>query len=201
MKNLLVLISIFILSLSGVSYASANLPQDVYLIFYATLNGESGHVGIAIDKYYIRIKDGMDVEYFERYDTVASGYLTYYDLWPKNEYYNKSLSNSNVEARYCKLPRASWEDDISLQTIYYKGIPQNKGYPCDGIIRIKTAPWQDYDLIEYLDSIVIENPPFNVRNNNCADFAEQAIEYLTGKEHYILLRQSCSIPQNIPVLL
>jgi len=182
MKRYFLFIAMSFWSYSGFCSLSGSMPDDVFIIFYATYNGKTGHIGIAIDNYRFRNIEGIfNGESRNRYDTISTGKLTYFDLWPLKDNLPRSMAGKDIEAKYCKLPAASWEKEINLHTLYFDGIPQNKGYPCDGIIRFKTAPWQDYQMLHFLDSLIQANRPFNTRKYNCADFVEEAVEYLTGK--------------------
>jgi hypothetical protein len=156
---------------------------NVYLIYYATVNGETGHSGIALDNYNIvsveKEKKGLVVS---SYDTVKTGALTYYDLWPKEDYFDKKLIRSDKVATYYKLPRATWEPEITVHSLMSKGIPHKEGYPVDGLIQITTAPYQDKLVRIFLDSLITSDKPFNAIQYNCSDFVEQAVEYLIKKD-------------------
>jgi hypothetical protein len=78
---------------------------DVYVVIYATTETKTGHAGVAIDRYQIQRRDvtvsGVTAE---RADTVRTGSLTYYDLWPKDDVIPKTLTFQKVEPQYYKLP-------------------------------------------------------------------------------------------------
>jgi hypothetical protein len=69
---------------------------------------------------------------------------------------------------------------LTLSRLLDEGIPHHEGYPCDGIIRIKTNTNQDYALVKHLDSLMNVARPFNARKYNCSDFAKGAVEFVTG---------------------
>ena len=57
------------------------LHANVYVVFYTTVKGKTGHAGIAIDSYDIFVHDLIqnNMEYSVN-DTQATGRLIYYDL-------------------------------------------------------------------------------------------------------------------------
>ena len=173
MKTQIKYIIIFIfLGFSTISQA------DVYFIFYATIDGKSGHAGIAVDNYQIIVKDDYNEhnERFTRYDTIKDGTLTYYDFWPEIDDFNAFNVNDDVPAKYYKLPRASWEADITINSLITKGIPHEEYYPVDGLLKLKSTAWEDRQLKYYIEKLISANQPFNVRTNNCSDFVKKAIE-------------------------
>ncbi len=174
------IIHIVIMSFLALQPVRGNL--HVYLVYYATINGETGHTGIAIDNYKIVVNErmGKDITTF-RYDSVRTGSLTYYDLWPREDYYDKKLIAVDQQPLYCKLPRASWEPDITLSSLLLKGIPQYNT-PVDGLVQITTTPGHDWIIRAFLDSILSVKRPFNALHYTCTDFAEQVIEFVTGED-------------------
>lgn len=174
-------------------WAFCSSSPDVYLVLYATVNGKTGHVGLAMDNYLVEVKEKIvNGEKQRQYDTVKAGNLTYYDLWPEEDgSFGLIKAIRNIPPRYYKLPTASWESEITVFSLMDKGIPHEEGYPCDGLIRIKTLPLLDYQLYHYMDKLMEASRPFNAWLFNCADFVESGLEYLTGKiiyaDEYILL--------------
>lgn len=177
-KTYQILFTVLVISIGFTATVSAE-NNDIFLVFYATIDGKSGHVGIAIENYRIMVKDSFDEQghRVSTYDTVPSGTLTYYDLWPETDDFNAINISDDIPPRYYKLPRASWEDDITVSTLIGKGIPHEEHYPIDGLLRISTKSEKDYQLKEYMDEIIDDNRPFNARAFNCADFVELAIEF------------------------
>ncbi len=154
--------------------ASPARALDGYLAIYATWNGLTGHAGFAVDTYQIRVKEvnGKTIE-----DTVATGKLLYFDLWPKVD--NFALySGANVEAKYFQLPQSTSEKPITVASLLAKGIPHREGYPVDGLIRIPAGPHTTLKLTRMLEQQIAQNKPFNTLHHNCADFAEAAATYL-----------------------
>lgn len=152
--------------------------KNIYLVFYATANGKSGHTGIAIDNYKVIAKDTFNEknERITTYDTISDGTLTYYDLWPKKDHFNALNVDDDVPAKYFKLPAASWENRITVNSLITKGIPHEEFYPVDGLIKIPSTPKKDNDLKTTLDHVILKKKPFNVRTFNCSDFVKIAIE-------------------------
>jgi hypothetical protein len=153
---------------------------DVYIIYYATKDGKTGHVGIAVDNYRIifrQVETGG--KFIEKEDTVATGELTYYDLWPRDDEFGVTATLKDIPAAYYKLPASSMEE-ITVNSLYDKGIPHKEHYPCDGILKIKTN-WEENNMLRgYLDSLIEANRAFNARSFNCADFVKGSLEYLKG---------------------
>lgn len=165
--------------LAGAGFtASFAKTSDVYFIFYATIDGKSGHAGIAIDNYKIRVRDVYNEknQLISVYDTLKNGTLTYYDLWPLKDDFDAITVNKAQEPKYFKLPSASWEDDITVNSLLEKGIPHEEGYPVDGLVRIPTTPRKDYEMYRFMQKQIDANKPFHPRDFNCADFVEIAIE-------------------------
>ncbi len=156
--------------------------SDVYFIFYATIDGKSGHAGVAIDNYKIRVRDVYNEknQLISVYDTLRNGTLTYYDLWPAKDNFDAITVNKAQEPKYFKLPAASWEDDITVNSLLEKGIPHEEGFPVDGLIRIPTSPKKDYQMYKFMQTQIDANKPFHPRDFNCADFVEIAIEKVCG---------------------
>jgi hypothetical protein len=175
MKKRLMIWTLFA-SMAGPSRA------DVYIIYYATYNGKTGHVGIAVDNYKILIRETRDngvVSIWE--DTVATGELSYFDLWPLEDSFNLYSTSRDQPAVYYRLPVSSTEE-ITLNSLYDKGIPHREYYPCDGILRVATE-WREDDRLRHtIDSIIRENRPFNARSYNCADFVIGALESILEKK-------------------
>lgn len=152
--------------------------EDLYFIFYATIDGKTGHVGIAIDNYRVVVKatklEGENPTMV--YDTIKSGTLTYYDLWPAEDNFNSFNVDEDIEAIYYKLPAASWEKDITVSSLLSEGIPHREHYPVDGLIRLFSSASEDASLLQFIETVVANNHPFNVRKFNCADFVQLIIE-------------------------
>ncbi len=162
---------------------SSSGAAHVYLVFHATMNGKTGHTGIAIDNYQVILHEeqhnGRDIF---RKDTVRSGKLTYYDFWTKNDQTDKKLIFRDQPPRYYKLPLAAWEPDITLEYLLGKGMPYHYGYTVEGLIRMVTTPDQDEKIKNRLDSLIALNRSFHAITWNCSDFAEYAIELAAGEE-------------------
>ena len=153
---------------------------DAYIIIYATHDGKTGHAGIAIDRYDILVHDND--EHISAYDSIKTGRLYYYDFWTKHEGNDWSMIAQDLEPDYYKFPTASTAREITLATLSRKSIPHKKDYPPDGIIRIKTQPWQDFQLCLFLDAIIERQPKFNALRFNCTDFVANAAEFVTGQK-------------------
>lgn len=150
--------------------------NDVYVIYYATSKGKTGHMGIAMDTYKIIIKE---VNNQLVPDTVATGELVYFDLWPNEDDFSVSKTGKDIAAAYFRLPLSS-TDEITLNSLYDQGIPHREHYPCDGILQIRTSWDQNQWMIGFLDSLITVNKDFNARKYNCADFVRIPVEKLLG---------------------
>lgn len=161
------------------TYSSA----DVYVLIHATYDGKTGHAALAIDNYRIEIRNDSEAEFIkENRDTVRLGHLTYYDLWPAQENLNLSDMNRNVDAKYQIIPMASWDVSVTLDRLRREGVPPQLDQSADGILRICTAPSQDYALKKYLYQLMEKQTKFHVRHFNCADFVKHALEYVLQEE-------------------
>jgi hypothetical protein len=154
---------------------------DVYVVIYATTETKTGHAGVAIDRYQVQLRDvtvgGVTPE---RADTVRTGALTYYDLWPKDDVIPKALTFQKVEPQYSKLPGGSSERAITVESLESRGLPHKEGYPCDGLIRIPTGAAADFALGRYLDQQLEHNQPFDAWRFNCVDFVLLALKPVLG---------------------
>jgi len=154
---------------------------DVHLIIYATYRGKTGHAGIAVDDYKVKVLEYLARgKTMYRYDTIATGFVTYYDFWPLDDAY-KGNYEGDVAPAYFRLPSSKWKRIISLKTLADEGIPHKEGYPCDGILTIPTTPAQDFRLIRYLNMQMEEAKSFNAIHYNCSDFVAEALTFITGK--------------------
>ncbi len=167
-----------ILILLMVAFCNATMAEanDVYVIFYATAKGRTGHMGVAMDTYKIIF---TEVNNQLVADTVATGELVYYDLWPEEDEWDISKTSRDITAVYYRLP-VSTTEEITLNTLYDEGIPHREHYPSDGILQIETGWKQDRWMMNFLDSLVTVNRDFNARKFNCADFVRIPMERLLG---------------------
>jgi hypothetical protein len=179
---------VWLLSMLAIPWVSAraidteNLiePDDIYLIFYLSQNGRTGHIGIAIDNYRIVVRDIItDGKEITEYDSVKNYTLTYFDLWGPPEI-RVDQHSENLACRYYKLPRTSAEPDITLRYFLSKGLPHAYDYPCDGLLRIHTTPAQDMEMIRIAEEIQLQYPYFNTRHYNCVDYVIQCLNTLFG---------------------
>jgi len=157
-------------------------PNDVYLIIYTTRAGYTGHVGIAVDNYKIVVRDTIIGKMKTVvYDSVKNYSLTYFDLWgPANIRLDEH--DKDLPSRYYKLPRSSAEERITVDYFLTKGLPHSYDYPCDALIRIKTAARADYKLKEIAEAIQQEKKYFNSREYNCTDYIILCLNRLLGVE-------------------
>jgi hypothetical protein len=151
---------------------------NVYVVYYATHKGETGHMGIAVDNYKIvfiakESSDGLT----EIRDTTTTGELTYYDMWPDDDYFTIGRTGKDIPADYYKLPISS-TNAITLNSLYDMGIPHKENYPCDGLLKICTNRAQDSWITSVLDSMICANRFFNGQRFNCADFVRIPLERL-----------------------
>jgi hypothetical protein len=147
---------------------------NVYVVIYATINGKTGHAGIAVDNYRVQTLNG-------RTDTVADGTLTYYDLWPGQDDFRLFHLSKNMKGKFYKLPNAIWPGEITLNSLYDNGIPHREYYPCDGLLMLRTAAGADQSLKMFLDSVIECGRSFNARFYNCSDFVLQGLCRITGQ--------------------
>jgi hypothetical protein len=173
MKQLL-LITYTIACLSLTSSASV---KDIYIVFYATCKGKTGHMGIAVDNYkYVYKQKQVRNKTVEYEDTLTTGEFTYFDIWPNEDDFNATKTSKNIPAVYYKLPTSTLGEAITINSLFDKGITHKEHYACDGLLRIKTNSIQDQWFTMILDSMVEANKPFNGRQFNCADFVRIPLE-------------------------
>jgi hypothetical protein len=171
MKTILIVLYFLIL----ICACATRCSSHVYVIVYATLNGKTGHAGIAVDNYDI-ITSGTEE------DTVSNGTLTYFDLWPSKDDFGLFSFSKNQEAIYYKLPNGIWSAPITISLLYDQGIPHRESYPADAILKLATRPFQDFALNAHLDGIMEARKIFNPRFYNCTDFVNEAIRFIRGKK-------------------
>jgi hypothetical protein len=176
-KMHLVFALIFLLS------AAPAMHANVFVVFYATYKGKTGHAGIAIDRYDILVRDriGNNMEYTVT-DTQTTGNLVYFDLWPKGDAFIRAHLKRDLEPCYYELPRGSNEQRITVNSLLAKGLPHKEFQPVDGLIEIETHPFQDYRLIDFLTALAAADKCFNAQLFNCTDFVCRGLTVLTGKK-------------------
>ncbi|MBK8556251.1 MAG: hypothetical protein IPL65_11015 [Lewinellaceae bacterium] len=191
------------LIISGLLFSLLATPAfaDVYVVIYATHNGKTGHAGIAIDKYEVKVRDCNTCPGKVKYDTVRTGNLLYYDMWPEADHFSKQRLFEAVPAVYYRLPASSAEASITPQSLMSKGIPHQEGYACDGLLRFKTSCGSDADLVAYLDKFIEKRKTFQAVDFNCADFVEIAVEHFLGKnidaDEYVMLTYYATTPNQL----
>ena len=146
---------------------------NVYVIIYATKEGKTGHAGIAIDNYQIQVSNNKT-------DTVRTGTLTYFDLWPDKDRFGLFNYGVSREAKFYKLPNSIWSSPLTVASLYDKGIPHKEFYPCDAILMIPTDAKADHSMVSYLDKFIEVNKSFNARFFNCSDFVLAPIAEVLG---------------------
>lgn len=149
---------------------------NVYAIIYATLDGKTGHAGIAVDNYHIISSDDAVG------DTVANGTLSYFDLWPSKDDFGLFSYSKDQEAMYYELPNGIWSTPLTLTYLHDFGIPHREHYPPDAILMMRTTPSQDQSLVEYLRRVIAERTTFNPRFYNCTDFVREALAAILGQK-------------------
>jgi len=162
----------------GEILAGTNEVDDIYLIFYLSKDGKTGHLGMAIDNYNILVRDKViNGVRFSEYDTVRDYTLTYFDLWgpPEIPLYQHS---TNLQSRYYRLPRTSAEPKITVGYFLTKGLPHSYDYPCDGLLRIKTSPSLDYQMVQVAEALQRQFNYFNSRHYNCVDYIVRCLNTL-----------------------
>ncbi len=166
-------------TIACLSFADKVNAKDIYIVFYATHKGKTGHIGIAVDNYkYVYKQKQVDNKTIEYEDTVTTGELTYFDIWPNEDDFNAAKTGKNIPAVYFKLPTSTLGEAITINSLFDKGITHKEHYACDGLLRIKTNSTQDQWFNMLVDSMIERNRPFNGRQFNCADFVRIPLEIL-----------------------
>ena len=171
MRAIAVILYMLILVCACITRCSSH----VYVIVYATLNGKTGHAGIAVDNYDIITSNHQE-------DTVANGTLTYFDLWPSKDDFGLFSFSKDQEAVYYKLPNAIWSLPITINMLYDEGIPHREGYPADAILKLPSRPYQDFALGRHLEELMTNKRVFNPRFYNCTDFVNEGLQIIRGKK-------------------
>lgn len=166
------LISNFIILMCG---AFAKCNGHLYVIIYATLDGKTGHAGLAVDNYKI-------LSFDHRVDTVADGTVTYYDLWPSNDDFGFFSYSKPQPALYYKLPNAVWSKSLTLDALCYEGIPHRERYPPDAIFKITSSPLEDDRIHQAIESITTKRSHFIPRFYNCTDFVNEVLQIILGRK-------------------
>ncbi len=151
---------------------------DAYLVFYATYGGMTGHVGLAIDINRVRITDCADCPGGVRYDTVSTGELAYFDLWPAEDDYSYSFFFGETPAKYVRLPTSSAAPPITVNLLLRKGLPHAMKDPVDGLARIPISPTKDAELISYMQGLIDAGRPFSLYDFNCSDFVSAGLDQI-----------------------
>jgi RHS repeat-associated protein len=155
--------------------------EDVYLIIWASNNGEVGHAGIAIENYRTekyktkeKYKDENGktrLRIIEKERQVKDGTVTYRDLWPGNEGgVGKSNFTQNVEPAYNSTV-------TTLGELMYTDVTGNEGRSPDGVVQIKTDALTDQIVTKSLDAFQEANSAYNGLKCNCSDFAKEGVQY------------------------
>ncbi len=149
--------------------------KDVYLVIWATSDGEVGHAGIAVENYKTIELYGPNGEY-GGVITVPDGTFTYYDLWPNNdEGVGVTNANSDVEAYY-------GEKITTLKDITTTDVTGAEGRLPDGVIKLTTDYVTDGKTKAALKEFKEKNTNYNGVQCNCSDYAEEGIETAAGKQ-------------------
>lgn len=150
--------------------------KDVYLVIWATANGEIGHAAIAVSNYRTVVSKVMENgKEVTKTEYVPDGTFTYYDLWPGGEGAGKDNAEKDVSPIYQKIDKVSWNG------IFNQDPSGGEGRNPEGIIKFETNYEQDQNVIKELEKRSEGNAPYNGVTNNCSDFAEAGIEAATGK--------------------
>lgn len=164
---------------------------DAYLVFYATHGGTTGHVGIAVDLNRVRITDCKDCPAGVRYDTVKTGELVYFDLWPAEENYTYSFFFGETPAKYYRLPTSSAAPPITIDLLLRQSPTATLKNAPDGLARISTTPTQDAELITFMQGLINDGRPFSLYDFNCSDFVAAGLsqvlpEHLPAEERVLV---------------
>lgn len=168
--------------------------QDAYLVLYATHDGQTGHVGLAVDKQRITIADCQECPGGVRYDTVKTGELLYFDIWPASDDYTYSFFFGSVPAHYYRLPNNTTARPITISSLTQVGLPHALEGSCDGLLQIKTSAAEDRELIHFLQSVIDTDRPFNLYEHNCTDFVLNGLKKIRSDipaaEELVLARRA-----------
>ena len=176
---------------TAVGSSAANSP-NIYLILYATHAGQTGHVGVATDDYQVKISDCARCVGGVKYDTVTTGELRYYDLWPAEDDWSYSFFFGSVEARYYQLPNSTTARSITTRSLVNRGLPHALDGPCDGLLKLPVT-WRELTQINnYLSGTARQKEPFNLYEFNCSNYALRALRLaypeLAVREERVLAR-------------
>jgi len=151
--------------------------KDVYLIIWATADGQIGHAALAVSNYRA-VQSQVNVNGMQVTQTtyVPDGTFTYYDLWPGGAGADETNATQNIPASYQKVTQVTWNG------IFNADPSGGEGRNADGIIKLKTTYAEDQNVIQKLDARIAANQDYNGATNNCADNTECGIEAAIGKD-------------------
>ncbi len=172
MKTLVIIIGVIVLYVILITMESFG---NAYIIIYATHNGKTGHAGLAIDNYNIIVNEGNT-------DTVATGTVSYYDLWPSHDDFGLFSYSKSQQALYYTLPNAIWSQPLNIDFLTRLGIPHREGYPPDAVLKLSTTPADDFALTRFIHETIDSKTAFNPRFYNCTDFVSDAVAFVTMKK-------------------
>ena len=151
---------------------------DIYVVIYATVDGQTGHAALAIDDYDIIVKDTIidgQKEYIT--DTVTNGGIIYFDLSAADGNIKFSNMNKEHEPLYHKYPENGKR--LTIKELYFEGLPTKKvERRFDGLIRIKSDQLTDYQLTNYMNHLIDKKQPYHLFKYNCTDFVIDALELI-----------------------
>lgn len=181
MKNVIINIILFL-------YIN-NCYSNIYIAYYATIKGNTGHIGIAIDNYDIKITDFKDANgnWHSRQDSVANGTVTYFDLWPSTAVTKIWQIHQKYEPQYIQYPQTEFDEPYFLEDLYMKGIPKKKKKSLDGLLQIESTANKDFTLLVDIQAIMSQQKPYNAVDYNCTNFVMEVLE--KHFKHKILLKK------------
>ena len=156
---------------------------NIYIAYYATQNGNTGHIGIAVDNYDIKIRDFYNNNtYSSKEDSVKNGTLSYFDLWPAKAIAKIWQIQNDYEPLYIQYPKSDFDAPFYLEDLFVTGIPKKKKKTLDGLLQINTTAKQDFLLRKAIDSLINTNRKYNAVKYNCTDFVKTILSIHFGKK-------------------
>jgi RHS repeat-associated protein len=155
--------------------------EDVYLLIWATDNGEIGHAGIAVDNYKtVNVKDKNGKDVVDKNGNVVTkqvkdGTKTYYDLWPS---VSVGLTNSGTDVKALYQEFLVKNEKELTDTDVSKG--ENRA--ADGVVKFTTSEFTDSQVKKDLEKFMKSNTNYNGKRCNCSDFAKEGVKTASGNK-------------------
>lgn len=173
--------------------------RDVFLITYATKKGDPGHTAIGIENYNkISTRVSENGSFVTKLTYEKDGTVTFYELGPISSLgAGKEAAKASIDDQVPLYKSIS----ITKESLFDKDNSTYEKSMPEGIIQIKTDAKTDVNLHEKMAEYKLKHPRYNGIENNCTDYAKEAIEQAAGKtidaKENIMLGYDASTPNKL----